>query len=123
LVAAQRAVGAPQRYTFNQFEFSDGGLVSLGRWTDFIFRVDWRTGAFAIWRRDQGEQRFRLVLEGSLQVPFGQRVYVKQGLYRGGRVEGRTDVLWIGPTARGTTFSAVELQAFGTNDGQHDAGD
>ena len=43
--------------------------------------------------------------------------YMKQGLYRGGNVNGRTDVLWVGPTARGSTFSAVERAAFNTNVG------
>jgi hypothetical protein len=42
---------------------------------------------------------------------------MKQGHYRGGNVNGRTDVLWVGPTARGDTFSAVEQAAFGTNVG------
>ncbi|WP_161491816.1 heparin lyase I family protein [Bradyrhizobium centrolobii] len=123
LVAAQRVIGGPQRYMFNQIEFSDGGLLRLGKWTDFVFRVDWRKGAFAIWRRDEGERQFRLALEGTSPVPPGRRVYVKQGLYRGGRVGERTDVLWIGPTVRGATFSAVERQAFGTNDGRLDGRD
>src|SRR5262249_25726182 len=34
----------------------------------------------------------------------GKDFYVKQGLYRGGNVGGRTDVFWIGPTARGTSL-------------------
>jgi len=120
LAAAQHTMGGPQRYTFNQAALSDGGFVTLGRWTDFVFRVDWRSGAFAIWRRDEGEKQFKLALEGTAPAPSGRRVYVKQGLYRGGRVEGRTDVLWIGPTIRGATFSGVERQAFGTRDGRLD---
>lgn len=123
LVAAQREVGGPQRYLFSQAEFSDGGRLALGRWTDFIFRIDWRTGTYAIWRRNEGEKPFRLVLEGMSKVPSGRPIYVKQGLYRGGKVEGRTDVLWIGPTVRGATFSAVERQAFDSNDGQTDGRD
>jgi hypothetical protein len=123
LVAGQQIVGGPQRYMFNQTALSDGGLVTLGKWTDFILKVDWRSGAFVIWRRDEGEKRFKLALEGASPAPSGQRVYVKQGLYRGGRVEGRTDVLWIGPTVRGATFSAVERKAFGTGDGLLDGRD
>jgi hypothetical protein len=42
---------------------------------------------------------------------------MKQGLYRGGNVDGRTDVYWVGPTVRGGTFSAVEQAAFGTQVG------
>ena len=43
--------------------------------------------------------------------------YFKQGLYRGPDVNGRTDVLWVGPTSRGPTFAAVEQASFGTSDG------
>jgi hypothetical protein len=32
-------------------------------------------------------------------------------------VKGRSDVFWIGPTAKGTSFGAVEQDAFGTSDG------
>jgi hypothetical protein len=43
--------------------------------------------------------------------------YMKQGLYRGGTVDGRSDVHWVGPTVRGSTFAAVEQAAFGTSAG------
>jgi len=115
LAAAQRTIDEPPTYTFNNMRLSDGGLVSLGKWTDFILEVDWTSGTYAIWRRDEGNDRFRLTLQGTAAVPSGQRIYVKQGLYRGGKVGGRTDVLWIGPTVRGSSFSAVERQAFGTS--------
>jgi hypothetical protein len=42
--------------------------------------------------------------------------YWKQGLYRGG--VNRTDVLWMGPTARATSFEAAEMAAFGTASGK-----
>jgi hypothetical protein len=115
LGAVQTSVGGPQEYLFNNTEFTDGGRLQLGKWTDFVFMVDWNTGAFTVWRRDEGQINFKRVLNG--KTPVTREVYIKQGLYRGGNVNGRTDVLWIGPTARGTSFSAVERQAFDTDTG------
>jgi hypothetical protein len=115
--AAQTAAHGPQHYTFNGSKFSDGGLLALGKWTDFVFVVDWRTGAYKVSRRDEGQRPFVEVLIGKTPIVPGRDVYVKQGLYRGGAVSGRTDVLWIGPTVRGSSFAAVEWQAFGTSDG------
>jgi hypothetical protein len=117
LTAAQSTVNGPQRYAFNNTPFADGGLIQLGKWTDFVFMVDWSSGAYTIWRRDEGQTAFTQALSGKTPVPGGRDVYVKQGLYRGGNVGGRTDVLWIGPTARGSSFAAVERQAFGTDSG------
>lgn len=116
LSAAQSTVPGPQRYLFNNSQFTDGGLIQLGKWTDFVFRVDWTTGIYAVWRRDEGQTTFTQVLSGKTPVPAGRGVYVKQGLYRGGNVGGRTDVLWIGPTVRGSSFAAVVRQAFGTDE-------
>jgi len=117
LSAAQSTLNGQQRYVFNKSQFTDGGSIRLGKWTDFIFMVDWSTGAYTIWRRDEGQASFAQTLSGKTPVSAGRDVYVKQGLYRGGNVGGRTDVLWIGPTARGSSFSAVERQAFGTDNG------
>ena len=114
--AAQTTMNGPQRYRFNDSEFTDGGLLNLGKWTDFVFMVNWRTGDYKVWRRDEGLTYFNEALKGNRPVQRGE-VYVKQGLYRGGNVSGRTDVLWIGPTVRGSSFQAVERQAFGTNSG------
>jgi Polysaccharide lyase len=117
LSAAQATLRGSQRYRFNGAEFAARGGLTLGKWTDFVFLVDWRTGAYKVWRRDEGEKTFTLVLSGATAVIPGREIYAKQGLYRGGNVSGRTDVLWIGPTARGASFAAVEWQAFGTEDG------
>ena len=117
LSAAQAIPNGPQYYTFNGFKFTDGGLLALGKWTDFVFVVDWGTGAYKVFRRDEGQTTFREVLKNKTTLAPGRNVYIKQGLYRGGNVGGRTDVLWIGPTVRGSSFSAVEREAFGTNDG------
>jgi len=118
LSAAQTAVNGPQRYVFNNSQFTEDGLIALGKWTDFVIVVDWSTGGYVIWRRDEGETAFTQSLSGRTPVPTLRSVYVKQGLYRGGNVGGRTDVLWMGPTVRGSNFSAVERQAFGTDSGR-----
>jgi hypothetical protein len=114
IVAGQTAVDGPQRYRFLDV---DAGPVALGKWTDFVFRVDWAAGSYTFWRRDEGQTAFTQALTGTSALP-GRDIYIKQGLYRGGNVDGRTDVLWIGPTARGASFAAVEQQAFGTGSGQ-----
>jgi Polysaccharide lyase len=116
LSAAQTAVNGPQNYRFMGAQFADGGLIAMGRWTDFVFMMDWGTGDYIVWRRDEGQAGFTRALAGKTAIP-SRDVYVKQGLYRGGNVGDRTDVLWIGPTVRGSSFSAVEQQAFETNDG------
>jgi hypothetical protein len=117
LSAAKSTLNGPQHYSFNNAQLADGGLIQLDKWTDFVFVVEWSTGAFAIWRRDEGQTTFTQALSGKMPVP-DRNIYVKQGLYRGGNVGDRTDVLWIGPTARGSSFSAVERQAFGTDAGR-----
>ncbi|SRR5579871_1592531 len=117
LSAAQTAVNGPQHYEFIGTRFRDGGLIALGKWTDFVFMVDWGASNYTVWRRDEGQAAFTRVLAGKAAIPRIRDVYVKQGLYRGGNVGGRTDVLWIGPTVRGSTFAAVEREAFGTSDG------
>jgi Polysaccharide lyase len=117
LSAAQRVANGPQLYVFNNSYFANNGSITPGKWTDFVFMVDWNEGAYTIWRRDEGQRTFTQVLNGITPMRLGRNIYVKQGLYRGGNVDDRTDVLWIGPTARDSTFAAVERQAFGTDDG------
>jgi FG-GAP-like repeat/Polysaccharide lyase len=117
LMAASTAPGGVEHYSFAGQNFTTNGDIALGQWTDFVFQVNWGTGGYVIYRRDQGHSAFTQVLAGNNTVPSGGGIYYKQGLYRGGNVNGRTDVLWIGPTARGSSFAAVEQQAFGTNNG------
>jgi hypothetical protein len=117
LTAGQTAANGPQHYVFLGAPFANGGLIRLGKWTDLVFSIDWTTGDYTIWQRDEGEAAFTKALAGKSPPP-SRDVYVKQGLYRGGNVDGRTDVLWIGPTVRGSSFVAVERQAFGTGSGQ-----
>jgi hypothetical protein len=120
LSAAQTALNGPQHYLFNGAPLANGGLIATAKWTDFVFVVTWGTGDYVIMRRDEGQATFIQALSGTAPVPPNREIYAKQGLYRGGRVGGRTDVLWIGPTARGASFFAVENQAFGTNSGRSD---
>jgi hypothetical protein len=121
LSAASRAPGAPQTMAFGigsqDFPFSDGGAITLGAWTDVVLEVQWASGGITIWRRNEGQTSFTQVASGTATTPAPSGTYVKQGLYRGGNVNGRTDVLWIGPTARGGSFAAVEQAAFGTSAG------
>jgi hypothetical protein len=121
LGAAATATGGPQHYWLTlgkSYQFSDGGAIALGQWTDFVMMIDWSTGAIALWRRDQAQTAFSQVVSAvEASVPTVTGVYLKQGLYRGGYVKGRSDVFWMGPTVRGGTFAAVEQLAFGTNSG------
>jgi hypothetical protein len=121
LAAGSTAPGQPQTLWFDvgsqKFSFSDGGQIVLGAWMDLVIQVNWSSAAIAIWRRNEGLTSFTQVVNGTATSAAPSAVYVKQGLYRGANVNGRTDVLWVGPTARGSSFSAVEQAAFGTNGG------
>jgi Polysaccharide lyase len=132
LSAARHSAGGQQIYELSvgppggndqSFSFTDSA-IALGQWTDLVFMVTWATAAtghITAWRRDQGQAQFQQVLDvGSLvTLPTADATsyYWKQGLYRGPDVSGRSDVLWIGPSARGASFAAVETAAFGTADG------
>lgn len=120
LAAASTAPGSPEKLWFsaggNDFQFTGGGDLTLGKWVDLVLSVDWATGDVTIYRRNEGETTFTQVVSGNGGAPPAD-VYFKQGLYRGGAVNGRTDVYWVGPTARGGSFAAVEMAAFGTSAG------
>jgi hypothetical protein len=117
LSAAATDVGAAQQLYFDvNGQRLQLGNAALATWTDLVFKIDWSSGSVTIWRRDQGQAQFVQMAGATGGAPSGN-VYEKQGLYRGGTVNGRVDVLWIGPIARGSTFSAVEQAAYGTNKG------
>jgi hypothetical protein len=84
---------------------------------DLVLEIDWGTAAFSIWRRNEGQTSFTQVVNTTDASAPPSGIYMKQGLYRGGAVNGRTDVYWVGPTVRGSSFAAVEQAAFGTNVG------
>ena len=98
LSAGRHDVGAPQIYGFASFTFSDGGALALGKWTDFVFMIDWSTGHIVWWRRDEGQSAFVKVVDGTDATFVGKTsTYVKQGLCRRERARvswsrGRTSV-------------------------------
>jgi hypothetical protein len=120
LAAAQRTVGGPQIFSLSlgdsDIPFGSHSAITLGAWTDMVFEINFTSGAVKVWRRDEGSSAFTQIGSATVPPPEGE-VYLKQGLYRGGNVNGRTDVLWIGPTAVATTFTAAEQAAFGTSVG------
>ncbi len=121
LGAGRHGPGQPQVYWFDagsRHLFSDGGLIALGKWTDFVLSIDWGKGNVQLYRRDEGQKNFSQVVKfvDPTILPAAS-TYFKQGLYRGASVNGRSDILWIGPVARGTSFAAVEAAAFDTNNG------
>jgi hypothetical protein len=121
LHAGRRDVGMPQKFYWSSgalSEFSDGSAILLGQWVDLVMQFDFATGDFRIYRRNEGQSKFVQVLAiTDSSMVTSNTTYFKQGLYRGPDVNGRTDVLWIGPTARATTFAAAELASFGTANG------
>ncbi len=121
LMAGKRTANGKHVFTYHSnssFNFSDGGEIRRGEWVDFIFELNFSAGRFKIYRRNEGQTRFSLVVEGTdSSMMSSSQSYMKQGLYRGSSVNGRTDVIWLGPTARGTSFLAVEQAAFGTATG------
>jgi hypothetical protein len=121
LQAGRRQAGAAQKFYFAGdalHEFSDGGQIVLGKWTDLVLEFNFGTGALRIYRRNEGQTKFTKVVDAvDSSMTSTDTTYFKQGLYRGPDVNGRTDVLWVGPTARGGTFAAVESASFGTSNG------
>jgi len=66
---------------------------------DLVLFIDWTSGRTEVYRRNQGETKFAKV--ASFDDPAAAKpttvTTFKQGLYRGPDVNGRTDVLWMGP--------------------------
>ena len=121
LMAGVREPADGQRFFYAGGEmetFTDGSQIRLGEWVDLVLDFDFSTGQARIYRRNEGESQFRLVLDiGDSTMVSDSASHMKQGLYRGSDVDGRTDVLWMGPTSRGNTFAAVEMASFGTANG------
>lgn len=112
---------------FRTIRLTDPSL-NLGRWTDLVMMIKFAsdsTGQITVWRRNEGEISFRKVADAvniptlqfktAANLPPGHH-YWKQGLYRSAAEI--TNVIWIGPTARATSFEAAELAAFGTSSGK-----
>jgi hypothetical protein len=100
--------------------FSDGDL-NRGHWTQFLLDVTWAadaSGRVIVSRRNAGETAWRSVCTKehvpTLQYRFGEPVgphYWKAGLYRS--ESPHTNLLWLGPIARGRDREAVLRAAFG----------
>jgi hypothetical protein len=112
---------SPETPTYRYFELSKSNL-NLGHWVDFVIRIKFAkdcTGSFDVWRRDEGEDEFTLVLSEN-NVPtllyrsslgsVGNH-YWKYGYYRPKQTT-ITNILWLGGLARGATFDDVVLAAF-----------
>jgi hypothetical protein len=94
------------------------GIITNGNWIDLVLEVNWSTGQFAVYRRNQGQTKFSVAVTAADPAAIGiTGAYFRQGIYRGPDVNGRTDILWVGPTSRATSFAAAEQAAFGTNSG------
>ncbi|MES2962444.1 MAG: heparin lyase I family protein [Bdellovibrionota bacterium] len=112
--------------SFHDLAFSDPNL-NLGKWSDFIIGVVFSptaSGSVTVWRRNEGQASFVRVAEvtGIATLQYNGAVsaivedhYWKQGLFRSDA--SFTNVLWMGPTARGGSFKSVERTAFGTATG------
>ncbi len=107
--------------------FSNGDL-NRGHWVQFVIDVTWaldRTGALAVYRRDEGQATFAKILDRpnmpTLTSKFGvdggkYEHYWAVGFYRS-RNSDLTNVLWLGPIVRGTAFDEVVNAAFSNQRG------
>lgn len=122
-----------QRKNNERFSLTNGDL-RRGHWVQFLLDVTWKTdatGAVKLYRRDEGESDFHTVLQLSgiptLQTsqyiptdlahcpscaPDNITHYWRVGYYRS-TSPNQTNVLWLGPVVRGTTFDEVAKTAFG----------
>jgi len=101
------------------------GALNRGQWIDFVIKIKWAadfTGSVDVWRRDEGETDFTLVLSLN-NVPTlqyrssvnGGAVgdhYWKHGFYRPVQHGSVVNILWLDGMSRGDTFDAVVDAAF-----------
>lgn len=111
------------------YPFTNGDLMR-GHWVQFLMDVVWsygNDGHLAIYRRDEGEKTFTKILElnntPTLQYSYGTPKseaphHWKTGFYRsptaGTPLAGMTNIIWLGPFVRGTSFDEVAQTAFGS---------
>lgn len=103
------------------YPFSNGDL-NPGQWIDIVVRIKFAadfTGSVYVWRRDEGQSDFTLVLSvdqaptlqyQSSQGDVGEH-YWKHGFYRV-EMDTTTHVLWLDGLTRGNTFDGVVQAAF-----------
>jgi hypothetical protein len=103
------------------YPFSNGNL-SPGHWIDFVVRIKFAsdfTGSVHVWRRDEGQADFTLVLSVDNVPTLQYRSshggvgdhYWKHGFYRSEQ-DTITHVLWLDGLTRGNTFDGVVQAAF-----------
>lgn len=112
------------------------GALNRGHWVEFMLDVVWKydsTGSVKLYRRDEGKTDFELVLDlsGIPTLQTSQHIptdlsncpacatdnivhYWRVGYYRSTSPD-QTNVLWLGPVVRGTTFDEVANAAFGSS--------
>jgi hypothetical protein len=107
-----------------QWEFYplSNGDLNPGHWIDFVIRIKFAsdfTGSVHVWRRDEGQTDFALVLSvdnvPTLQYKSSQGGandhYWQHGFYRP-KKNTITHVLWLDGLTRGNTFDGVVQAAF-----------
>jgi hypothetical protein len=107
-----------------QWEFYplSNGDLNPSHWTDFVIRIKFAsdfTGSVHVWRRDEGQADFALVLSvdnvPTLQYKSSQGGvsdhYWQHGFYRP-KKNTITHVLWLDGLTRGNTFDGVVQTAF-----------
>jgi hypothetical protein len=107
-----------------QWEFYplSNGDLNPGHWIDFVVRIKFAsdfTGSVHVWRRDEGQTDFTLVLSvdnvPTLQYKSSQggvdNHYWKHGFYRSEQ-DTITHVLWLDGLTRGNTFDGVVQATF-----------
>ena len=106
------------------YELSESGL-NRGNWIDFVVKIKFAsdfTGSVSVWRRDEGETDFTLVLTIN-NVPtlqYRESVnggavgphYWQHGFYRPVQSGSVINILWLDGMSRGDTFDAVVNAAF-----------
>jgi hypothetical protein len=114
------------------FALSDGDL-RRGHWVQFMLDVVWANdsnGSVKLYRRDEKQPGFRQVLnmtgiptlqwnklvstEGTKPGDDSVVHYWRIGFYRS-TSPNQTNVLWLGPVVRGTSFDEVAEAAFGSS--------
>jgi len=65
LMAARTTLSGVEHYAFNGHNFTTNGNITPDKWTDFVFQINWSTGAYIVYRRDQGSVAFTQVLAGT----------------------------------------------------------
>lgn len=133
LLPDKRSGGMKQSRKNSQYFKLTNGNLNKGHWVQFIIDVVWAkdpTGSLKIFRRDEGQNSFQqvLTLDNTPTLQYSQYIstdpkscstcaldnvvhYWRVGYYRS--TSDQTNVLWLGPIVRATTFCEAASSAFG----------